>query len=70
MDFDWVEIGAKIASFIGACIGFFGASIIVFFTYKSIAWNFNLPSLNYWTICGTVYTIKYLFNHFSKKEEE
>lgn len=76
MDFDWMEIGKKIAIFVGAIVGavamIFLASIIVFLTYKSIAWHFNLPMLNYWTICGAIFTIRFLFGNLIKikKEEE
>ena len=72
MDFDWIEITKKIAVLVGTIVGLFLVSIIVFLTYKSIAWNFNLPILNYWTICGVVLTIKLLFGNLIKisREEE
>lgn len=55
------ELLSSVLDFIVTIIGFMLIGLVVSPTYNSIAWEFNLPPLNYWTICGAMYTLHKIF---------
>ena len=50
-------IKTALSNLIATVLGFMLIGCIVSPTYNAIACQFNLPSLNYWVICGAMYTI-------------
>ena len=51
------QISEMISNIVATVLGFMLIGLVVSPTYNAIAWEFNLPTLNYWTICGAMYTI-------------
>ena len=47
-------------------------SLITYFVYNKIAWDFNLAPANYWTCVGTVYVLQKIFNapQIEQKKQE
>ena len=63
------ELLSSVLDFIVTIIGFMLIGLIVSPTYNSIAWEFNLPPLNYWTICGAMYTLHKIFHGVGTKKD-
>lgn len=51
------ELKNALIDLVVSLLGFMLIGCIVSPTYNAIAWEFNLPTLNYWIICGAMYTI-------------
>jgi len=59
------NLKTKSAKNVGTIIGIIIVTLIVGFIgykcYNIIAYEFNLPTLNYWVCTGTIYVLKHIF---------
>ena len=62
------ELKTSLVSLAVTAIGVLLIGLIVSPTYNAIAWAFNLPQLNYWVICGAVYSFNKIFHGFGNKK--
>ena len=62
------ELKTSLVSLVTGACGVLLIGLIVSPTYNAIAWKFNLPQLNYWVICGAVYSLNKIFHGFSNKK--
>jgi hypothetical protein len=62
------EFKTGLVSLVSCAIGVLLIGLIVSPTYNAIAWEFNLPQLNYWVICGAVYSLNKIFHGFGIKK--
>ena len=63
-------IKTALSNLIVTILGFMLIGCIVSPTYNAIAWQFNLPPLNYWVICGAMYTINKIHMGVQVEREE
>lgn len=63
------EILTALATIIGKIIGWCIIGIVATLCYSKIAYEFNLPELNFWVITGTCYVLNRIINSEYKGEE-
>lgn len=58
-----------LATFVGKIIGWCVIGIIATLCYSKIAYEFNLPELNFWVITGTCYVLNRIISAEHKEGE-